>query len=202
MKSLVFLFLFTHLCAAIAVPPNSRRAAPALQVRAGGQKLTNPDNEEVYKDKMTLAETSKSQILKFDTPQEETDNRWFDWDQTCKDETDRQKVLLAFKYGYEYATKASRFLQELLDNLPNKPPGKSANKQNIKFIVDEDPAFAQMFYAQDNRINQVKGTFDNLLAGMKSFQGRNKKRAGADGVRFICDREGKVKNVDGESWCG
>lgn len=167
-----------------------------------GQQLIDPDDEGDHVDDDTLARTPKSKILKFDTAQEETDNRWFDWDQTCADETDRQKVLAAFQDGYEFANRASGFLQGLLNGLPNNPPGRNANKDNIAYIVKEDPAFAQMFYAQDNRIAQVKGTFDNLVAKMKSYQGRNTKRENADGVRIVCDREGKVEDVNGESYCG
>ncbi|KAK2767033.1 hypothetical protein FQN54_006351 [Arachnomyces sp. PD_36] len=213
MKSLPFLFLFTHLCASVAVPLEGRAPTATLHIRADddegdpmdtdapGQQLINPDDEVSVKDQLTLAETQKSQILKFDTPQEQTDNRWFDWDESCADENDRKKVLLAFEYGYHYAEKASSFLQTLSDGLP-KPAGSSAIKDNVKYIVETDPAFTQMFFAQDNRVLQVKGTFDNLLAKMKSYDGRNTKRENANGVRFVCDREDEVRNVDGDSWCG
>ncbi|KAL9621478.1 MAG: hypothetical protein Q9160_004121 [Pyrenula sp. 1 TL-2023] len=201
MRSFLFLPLISSLCAAIAVQSNDIRITWGLAKRVGeqGQRATNPDNEPDDEDPVTKSKTPKSRVLEIDEPKEAKD-RWFDWDETCTDELDRQKTTAAFQDALDLAQFGSGHLQQLLDNLPKKPPESSAKKENVAFIVKEDPAFAQMFFAQDNRIGYVKETYDLLLSKMKSFDGRNGNNP--NGLRFICDKEGNVKNAKGESYCG
>lgn len=204
MKSLLFIPLISSLCAAIAVHSNDKHLTHSLVTRADGddnkgQKATNPDNEPDDEDPVTKEKIRKSLVLEIGAPQEAT-NRWFDWDESCTDEKDRQKITAAFQDTIGLAGQGSQFLTDLQNGLPKKPPGSSANKGNIAYIVKEDPAFTQMFYAQDNRIQYVKDTYDLLVSKMKSFDGRN--GDGANGVRFICDRQGKVKTAGGDSYCG
>ncbi|WEW59872.1 hypothetical protein PRK78_005353 [Emydomyces testavorans] len=197
MRSIILLALFTSLCAAIAQHPNGEWRTPSLVARVNNQQVANPDNEADDEDPVTKTKTPKSRVLVIGEPKEAVD-RWFDWDETCTDQTERQEITAAFQDALELAATSSKFLKALRDRLP-KQPGSAANKDNVAFVVQEDPAFTQMFYAQDNHIDDVRETFDVLLQKMKSFNGRNGDK---NGVRFICDKEGKVKSAKGESFCG
>lgn len=199
MKTYLFLPLFQALCTATAVHSDDTHSSSTLVSRVNGQELTNPDNEPDYADPVTNNRIPKSRILKINEPPAAVD-RWFDWDETCTDELDRQRVTAAFQDSMELIEKSSEFLEALQEGLPKKPIKKgTATKENVQCIVQEDPAFTQMFYAQDHRVGDVKKTFENLLNGMKSFNGRNKGLP--DAVRFICDPKGVVQSAQGRQWC-
>lgn len=198
MRSLLLLHLLAALCATIAVQPHYEHSSISLEKRVNDQELTNPDNEPDDEDPVTKNKTPKSRVLKVSEPKAAID-RWFDWDETCTDEVVRQRIIAAFQDSTELVQKGADFLKALKDGLPKKPPQKSATKENVAYIVQEDPAFTQIFYAQDHRIGDVENTLNTLLSKMKSFDGRNGNKLNA--VRFICDVKGEIKDVDGKGYC-
>lgn len=198
MKNLFLLPLVASLCAAVAVKPNDERPNQHLTTREDGQHAENLDKEQDHEDPVTKSKTPKSRVLIIGEPKAASD-RWFDWDESCTDSRDRQKITAAFQDALDLVQTGSMFLKRLGDGLPKKI-GSNANKENIAFIAQEDPAFTQMFYAQDNRIAYVKETYDIVLQKIKSFKGRNGDKG--DGLRFICDRKGVLKDTEGGSYCG
>ncbi|EEP80522.1 predicted protein [Uncinocarpus reesii 1704] len=197
MKGFISLPLFASFCAAVVIHPADTRSLSHLEKREGNQEVKQLDDEPDYEDPVTKAKTPKTRVLIVNQPKEATE-RWFDWDESCTDQEDRRKITAAFQDSLDFIKSASGFLEELTKGLPQKP-GKNANKENIAFISEKDPAFTQMFYAQDNRIGYVKESFDILHKKMQQFEGRH---GDASGVRFICDKKGEVKGSDGESYCG
>lgn len=109
------------------------------------------------------------------------DDRWFDWDESCSDWT-------------------SKHLDQLKAGLPNAV-GTSVNAANRKYIFEKDPAFAQMFLGQDNRIQYIKETFDLVTTNAKKPPGeRGGNKPGA--LRFICSAKNEVEDIDGQPYCG
>ena len=174
------------------VPLHSR-----LMTRAA-QELTNPDNEPAFADPLSGAQTPKSRVLSGVGPQEAND-RWFDWDESCANEEDREKVVAAFQGAMSLAEGASQHLESLRNSL-EKPIKIGATIGNQRMISDTDPAYLQMFKAQDNRLPYIKGTFDLVTSTGRSSQGRQD-ASGPQALRFICDREGKIKNDVGGPFC-
>lgn len=196
MKLVALLFL----SAALAVGHILPRPMRNLVARAG-QQLTNPENEPDYEDPTTGSKTPKSRVLSGVGP-EEADNRWFDWDESCSDADQRTKILATFRYIIQLSGSTSNHLDELQKGLPNPVGTKSFNKDNKKYIFSNDPAYAQMFLGEDNRIQYVKETFDLLTTNaQKTPDARGGNKPGA--LRFICNADNKVMNGDeSQPYCG
>lgn len=198
MKTLSLLPVFISLCVAVAVPSSNDPSSSHLQKRA--QKLTNPDNEPDFEDPVSKSKVPKSRVLEFDGTDDPASKRWFDWDESCSNENDRKKILAAFNNVMDLSKISSDFLTDLQKGLPKQNTGTKVDNDNRKYIMAEDPAFTQMFNAEDIRISFVKDSFDLIPTKMKSFDGRNDNKPPA--VRFICDPKGEVKTASGDSYCG
>ncbi|KAM5451740.1 hypothetical protein MaudCBS49596_003567 [Microsporum audouinii] len=195
MINFVPLLFFVSVCTAITIRSNETHTPPRIDARVPQQRVEVYDNEVDFIDPITQATIPLSRVLVVDEPQEAVD-RWFDWDETCTDKIDRGKITAAFKDALELAQHSSTFLKDLDDGLA----GEETKARRVSYIVTKDPAFTQMFYALDDRIGYVKESFDILLDKMTRYEGRG--IDGADGVRFICDREGIIKDNEGGSYCG
>lgn len=188
------------LSAALAVGHILPELKGKLDARAG-QQLTNPDNEPNYEDLITGSKTPKSRVLS-GTGLAEADNRWFDWDESCSDVDQRTKILAAFRHIIQLSDSTSKHLDELQKGLPSPVGTSSFNKDNQKYIFDNDPAYAQMFLGHDNRIQYIKETFDLVtINAQKTPDARGGKKPGA--LRFICNANNKVMNADkSRPYCG
>ncbi|KAK3700116.1 hypothetical protein LTR37_016119 [Vermiconidia calcicola] len=186
------ILLFTVSCAALLVPKHGSTALTRLTPRVEGQQFVNPDEEPKYKDPKTGDLTPKSRILSGVGPPA-ADSRWFDWDESCTDATQRQKILSTFTSAMELASWTSEHLQELLGEL-SKPPGDELNPVNQKEIFDKDQPFAQMFLGLDTQIGYVKETFDLVAQRGQSFAVRQGPKPAA--LRFICNADNHV--LDGK----
>lgn len=128
------------------------------------------------------------------------DDRWFDWDESCSDKDQRAKIVTAFEQMTQLSDWTSQHLDQLKAGLPNAV-GTSVNVANRKYIFEKDPAFAQMFLGQDNRIQYIKETFDLVTTNAKKSPGeRGGNKPGA--LRFICSAKNEVKDIDGQPYCG
>lgn len=181
--------LVTTSSALVALPPNGNTKSH-LMIRADEeQTLTNPDNEPGFKDPVTGKTMEKSRILSGIGPDAAKD-RSFDWDESCSDAKHRAKIAAAFGNVQQLAEHASTRLEDLKGKLP-KPTTGRANKENRQFIAGADQAYTQMFKAQDQKIEEVKGGFDALTANMKNPTGRGGGNPGA--LRIICGWDNKVR---------
>lgn len=123
---------------------------------------------------------------------------------TCTDARDRNKIMTAFANGLMLASQASSSLDKLRKALPDQANvrDKTSNTvtANLRFIADEDPAYTQMFFALDGRIVNVKDSFDTVTSMVAKVPG-DRDNKGTGGLRFICDKAGKVLDAAGESYC-
>jgi hypothetical protein len=190
MKTTTFWIAFITASAALIIPPPIGDPGSLLTARDNGQQLTNPDEEDPYTDEITGASISKSMVLSGVGPTE-ADERFFDWDESCTDEKHRKKIMIAFGVVQDLAGSASDKLQELMDSLPQERAVNKINDENRRFIAKTDFAYTQMFKAWDNKIPQVKGSFDKLLKNMKYFPDRAPVDKGA--LRFICNADNHVR---------
>ena len=190
MKTTTFWIAFITASAALVVPPSTGDPGSLLTARDDGQQLTNPDREDPYVDAITGASVDKSRVLSGVGPQD-ADDRHFDWGESCTDEKHRKKIMIAFGVVQELAGSASDKLQELMDSLPQERAVNKINDENRRFIAKTDFAYTQMFKAWDNKIPQVKGSFDKLLKNMKDFPDRAPVDKGA--LRFICNADNHVR---------
>jgi hypothetical protein len=207
MRFLPFLLVLPSLYAAVAgyVVIDKPHISSTLSTRAD-KTPDNPDGEDDYQDPVTKANVPRSRILPFgqngvDQPPEARD-RWFDWDMTCTDTDDRQKIMTAFTNAYALAERASGALDALIKGLPS-PAGTGSNavRVNQNYIAAEDPAYTQMWFAQDNRLAQVKKSFDTIYSQVTKKPDDRAKGKGA--LRLICDKGGNVKAQDEKtSYCG
>ncbi|KPM36219.1 hypothetical protein AK830_g10358 [Neonectria ditissima] len=194
MKLTTLLFLSASLAVGHVLPGPKK----SLAGRAD-QTLTNPDNDPDYEDHTTGNKTPKSRVLSGVGPQA-ADDRWFDWDESCSDKDQRAKIVTAFEQITQLSDWTSKHLEQLKAGLP-KAVGSSVNAENRKYIFEMDPAFAQMFLGQDNRIQYIKETFDLVTTNAKKPPGeRGGNKPGA--LRFICSAKNEVKDVDGQPYCG
>ena len=116
MKTITLLIAFVTASAALVVPPPSNGISDILlKTRDDGQQLTNPDKEDPYTDAITGDSIEKSRVLSGVGPQEAND-RHFDWDESCTDEKQRRKILIAFNVMQELTKRASDNVQQLKDN--------------------------------------------------------------------------------------
>lgn len=177
------------------VVPGARRG---LTKRAG-QQVHNLDNEPEFEDFTTGNKTPKSRILTGVGP-DEADNRWFDWDESCTDKDQRAKIVNTFRHVPALSAATSHHLDTLLGSLNNV--GTSPNKDNQRYIFENDPAYAQMFLGHDNRIQYVKETFDLVATNAPKAAGaRGGNKPGA--LRFICNADNHVLNGDeSDPYCG
>jgi len=62
-------------------------------------------------------------------------------------------------------SKASEALDALKKGLPQPAKDRTSNpvKENQNYIAAEDPAYTQMFFAQDKRIEPVKEAFEIVV---------------------------------------
>ena len=188
MKLLLF---FSVSCAAFVLPQlESTLHDVQLVRRVDEQTVTNPDEERDYDYGTTGDAIPRSRVLTGLENQPAAD-RWFDWDESCTDPDQRQRVLGAFTNTMTLAKLASTQLEQLIKALPTVP-GSSLNDANRKFIFEKDPAFAQMFLGHDHRLQYVKESFDLVVQNGQKFDGRggNKPRA----LRFICNADNHVMN--------
>jgi hypothetical protein len=160
-----------------------------------GQSLENPDNEPQYYNVLTSNWEDKSMILMNVGPAE-ANSRFFDWDQSCTDAGQRERIVLAWRDMQPLITSSSARLQALTNRLPKQPStnGKD-NPANRAFIKSEDPAYTQMFGARDSRLQYVDESYDLITNNVKNFAGRG-------ALRFICNADDHVKNGEGASFCG
>lgn len=194
MKLTTLLFLSASLAVGHVLPGPKK----SLAGRAD-QTLTNPDNDPDYEDPTSGDKTPKSRVLSGVGPQA-ADDRWFDWDESCSDKDQREKIVTAFEQMTQLSDWTSQHLDQLKAGLPNAV-GTSVNAANRKYIFDKDPAFAQMFLGQDNRIQYIKETFDLVTTNARKLSGeRGGNKPGA--LRFICSAKNEVKDVDGQPYCG
>ncbi|PGH10716.1 hypothetical protein AJ79_05307 [Helicocarpus griseus UAMH5409] len=166
-------------------------SASHLYIRADGHRVTDPDNELLFEDPVTNTKTPKSRVLEIGEP-EEARNRWFDWDESCTDQEDRRKITEAFRMAKDFARSASGFLDKPNKGLPKTKKKNAAVPENVEYIKKFDSAFTQMFFAQDNRIDYVKDSFDILVDRLSKYDGRHPQE-GKHGLRFICDRKGQSR---------
>jgi hypothetical protein len=206
MKTITLLIAFVTASAALVVPPPSNGISDILlKTRDDGQQLTNPDKEDPYTDAITGDSIEKSRVFSGVGPQEAND-RHFDWDESCTDEKQRRKILIAFNVMQELTKRASDNVQQLKDNFPHPripQMGVKIDKDNRKFIAQTDPAYTQMFRAWDSYVDNVKGSFDKVLGNVKNFPGRSS--AGDGALRFICNADNHVKSgsdLGGSPLCG
>ncbi|KAF3020993.1 hypothetical protein E8E14_010142 [Neopestalotiopsis sp. 37M] len=94
----------------------------------------------------------------------------------------------------ELAEWTSTHLEELLAGLPNVP-GKSINRDNQRYIFQQDPAYAQMFCGYDNRIAAVKDIYDRVISKGKGPPDM-REEGGPGALRFICNAENRVLGDD------
>lgn len=170
-----------------------------LLPRVNQQQLINPDNEPAYTDLLMGSQQEKSRILSGVGPQEAID-RWWDWDETCSDDADRAMITATFQNAMSLAQNTITRLDTLRSSLPQVPKPSGKTDVNRNYILKNDQAFAQMFGGRDDMITYVRDSFDLVTTRAQSFQGRNSQ--GPSSLRFICDKQGTLKNEDGTSYCG
>lgn len=124
---------------------------------------------------------------------------------TCTDAGDRLKITNAFADALNLAGAASKALGILRKSLPkgDEVQEKSSKPiaENQNYISTVDPAFTQMFFALDGRILDVKGVFDKIQHQVLLTPDKRTKDS-KGGLRFICDKGGKIMDGNGESFCG
>lgn len=195
MKSLYLLLL----SASVAVAHVAQISRRDLTVRAG-QDVENLDNEPDYEDPVSGDKIPKSRILTGLGP-DAAINRFFDWDESCTDETHRKKIAATFANVLTLTGYASDHLDLLSQGL-NPQPGSSTNKRNQQAIFDVDPAYAQMFLGLENQIKYVKGSFD-LISGEVPKPGADRGGNKPGALRFICNADDHVMNGDESAkYCG
>lgn len=198
MKSDVLILAFLSSCLAYAVPFTQTNASGLLEPRMNNQQsLSDPDNEGTYADPVTGAQVQKAMVLTGVGPAA-ADDRQFDWDQSCSDNTQRAKILAAWINFQELTTRASTQLAALRASLPNAPANQGVpNPENRKFIEQNDPAFTQYFKAHDTGLQDVQDAFARITDNVRNFAGRGPNGA----VRFVCNANNHVKNGNGGSYC-
>lgn len=187
------LSLFAVSCIAGVVPKHDDHALPQLVPRIDGQQVVNLDNEPDFEDPDSNDKVSKSGILS-GLGNAEADNRWFDWDQTCTDAGERQKILTAFTSTMTLAEWASQHVQGMIDNFPKPAVDNKVNPDNQKFIFAQYPSYAQMFGGWDGRAGYVKDTLKLVADRAQSFDGRNGNKPPA--LRFVCNSDNHVLNAN------
>lgn len=196
MKFPSLLILSASIAAAHVVPASKRD----LVTRAE-QNIEQLDNEEDFEKGGSGDLIPKSRILTGIGPQQAID-RVFDWDESCTDEGQRKKIVDTFLHIIQLSAYTSNHLEQLKGGLTAPIGGSSPNKDNIKAIFDNDPAYAQMFLGHDNRIDYIKETFDLVTTNAPKPAGeRGGNKPGA--LRFICNADNHVMNGDESApYCG
>lgn len=190
-------------CVAVLTLHKDGKNRTRLEARAD-QDLTNPDNEPTYEDEVTGEDWDKSKILSGVGP-DAADKRYFDWDESCVDSGQREKIMLTWVAFQDLTISASKRLSDLMARLPDQPVGTKGNPndENVKFIMAEDPAYTQMFKARDTGLTNVRNAFDAITQNAQVFQGRGGNKSGKPpALRFICNADNHVKDANGGPLCG
>lgn len=66
-------------------------------------------------------------------------DRLYDWDDSCTDSTQRQKISDAYNMAIKLAKDAEAKLKALANGLPKRPSAKR-NAENQNWIAEHDPA--------------------------------------------------------------
>lgn len=157
------------------------------------QKAENLDSEVALKDPVSGLEIPKALILTGLGP-DEASKRLFDWDESCTDKDDRERIVTAWRNVIKLSSATSTHLDQLSKGLPSPPSGR-IDKANRKLIYDRDSPFAQFFRAQDSKISNVKAAFDKIKEMAEKPQDQRGSTPGA--LRFVCDKQAKIKNRAG-----
>lgn len=197
MKSSSLLCALAATCAAHYLPAElSKTLIPRGD--NGGQNVGNPDKEPGFQVTTSGDTQDKSRVLTGVGP-DAANQRYFDWDETCTDAEQRQEILDAWTNFQPLVTQASEQLKELSAALP-QATGTSPKIANKRKIAAVDQAFTQYFSARDNQIDFVKGAYDVLTGNVQ--KGATQRGDGKPGaLRFICDKERKIKQRDGKPFC-
>ncbi|KAH8590600.1 hypothetical protein B0O99DRAFT_691387 [Bisporella sp. PMI_857] len=190
---------------------NVRRSEAGARFLADGTPLTiradktpdNPDGEDDYTEPVTGDTIPRSRILPFGengvNQPDEAKSRKIDWDQTCTDAGDRLKITKAFADAKMLGKMAVEALGDLSKSLPEPVKKSSSVKENQQYIAIQDPAYTQMWHALDQRVADVKNKYEKILTGVEEVPDNRSK--GKGGLRFICDKDGKVMDPKGKPYC-
>lgn len=198
MKSTAFSFALLSVASALSVPVQRQADSAGLAIRADeNQNVANPDNEPPWiPDPSTGVQEAKPGILTGLGPQAATD-RFFDWDESCTDASQRAQIVATWDSFQTLTTVTSTRLGELQGNLPDRGKFTDVNK---RYIWQVDPAYSQMFKASDDHLSYVKESFDLITRTVRDPQGRGGNRPGA--LRFVCNKDNKIKDSLGQPACG
>ena len=79
-------------------------------------------------------------------------DRLYDWDESCTDSTQRQKISDAYNMAVKLAKDSEAKLKTLADGLPKRPANKE-QPVNQNWIAEHDPAYAMTY--SDNSSNNL-----------------------------------------------
>ena len=93
-------------------------------------------------------------------------------------------------------------LEKLQSELPNQIQRSKDNQGNIKFIVERDPAYTQMFNARDFGIGSIIDGYKSISDNVQSLTDNKRASKRNNRLRFICSADNSVKSGDGSPYCG
>ncbi|KAK6431290.1 hypothetical protein LTR95_012552 [Oleoguttula sp. CCFEE 5521] len=183
-----------------AVVPSHHSEKASVHARVDtGQSVWNPDHEPPYEIRASGEELSKSQILRGLGPAEADEHRYFDWDETCIDPEERRVILAAWRNFQPLVDSATTRLEDLITRLPVKVPAGTTRAANVRYIKQTDPAYTQIFAAQDNRLDEVVKIYKTITTGIQSSPARN--GVSPSRLRFMCDKHAQIKDGSGNAIC-